>query len=887
MADLMQLPEFAFQKSTLDNGLDVIIRRQPNLPLVAVNLWYHVGSKNEERNQRGFAHLFEHLMFEGSEHFPGDFFKHLQRLGANINGSTSSDRTNYFVDIPTAHVETVLAMESDRMAHLVPALDESKLKIQKGVVRNEYRQNYANRPYGMVWPLMAEVLYPPQHPYNWLTIGVMEDLESASLEDVSAFFHRYYAPANASLSVVGDLDVDETLARVERYFGPIKGGTRSLRPWVPAVRTTEDRDLVLQDRVELDRLYLVWHTVPHFHPDDAPLSLLADVLARGKASRLHQKLVIERQIAQDVTVYQSSRELAGTFGITVTLRPARSIVEARDLIDSELTAIVSVGVTAEELERVVTMKTASFLFALEHMGGFGGVADRLNAYNIFRNDPGLVTVDLTRFQQVGAEDIRRVAAAYVQGRPRLSLSVLGRKPSAVVAPLDRKAAPPSGPVVHYRAPIPRVLRLTSGMPVWVVPQHDLPTVSMTIALRGGAAVGPRTRAGLAQLAVSLLDEGTRTRTAAQIALEAEAIGTALSSTCGWDGAFVSFRCLKAFLDPSLDLAVDILREPAFGEAEWERVRGQTLASLRSERDSAEALAYRALLAAIYDDGHPYRYPIDGALAVVADLRRDEAIEYHRRFLVPGCAGAVIAGDVDPEAMVAALERRLSDWRGPTVQVPEIPSPPLAASPRIVLLDRPGAAQAVIRVGHLGITRGDADFELVLLANQVLGGQFTSRLNEKLREERGFTYGVRSHFDCRLGQGPFSIATSVQSDRLADALEDIRIEVESLVDSRPPTQDELDDSRRALIEGQTRHFETPSALVNRYATLFLHCLPEDHYATFPDRLAAIDLDALVAATRRQIHPRSLVAVVVADAAEIRASLERLDWAELQIAENEAL
>jgi predicted Zn-dependent peptidase len=881
MSDLMQLPEFEFYKFTLDNGLDVILRRQPNLPLVAVNIWYHVGSKNEERIQRGFAHLFEHLMFEGSEHYPGDFFKHLHPLGANINGSTSSDRTNYFVDIPTAHLETVLAMESDRMAHLLPALDEAKLKIQKGVVRNEYRQNYANRPYGMVWPLMAELLYPPQHPYSWLTIGVMEDLDSASLDDVSAFFHRYYVPANASLAMVGDLEVEKSRDVIERYFGSIRGGTRSLRPWVPDAVGPRDLDFVLQDRVELDRLYAVWHTVPQFHAHDAPLAVLADILARGKASRLYQKLVMDRQIAQDVTVYQASRELAGTFGITVTLRPSRSTDEARDLIQEEVATIACSGVTSEALERALTMKTASLLFALEHMGGFGGVADRLNAYNIFQHDPGLITADLMRFQQVTVEAVRGAAVAYLHDKPRLTLSVHGRKPRTAPLPLDRKVAPHSSPPAVYRAPVPMVLRLNNGMPVWVIPLRELPTVSMTLALRGGASLQPRSRAGLAQLTISMMDEGTRLRTAAQIALAAEAMGTSLSSTCGWDGAFVSFRCLKSFLEPSLDLAVDVLREPAFREAEWDRVHGQTLAALRAERDSAESRAYRGLLATMYDEDHPYHYPLDGIEKIVAELRRGEAIEFHRRFLAPGCAGVVVAGDIDPEATCRALESRLADWEGPEVETSEIPAPPLPSAPRIVLLDRPGAAQAVVRVGHLGIARGDSDFELALLANQVLGGQFTSRLNEKLREERGFTYGVRSHFDCRLGRGPFSIATSVQSDKLADALVDVYHELTAIVSERPPCQAELDDSRRALIEGQTRHFETPSALVNRYANLFIHNLPIDYYTTFPDRLAEIDGESLAAATQRRIQPSSLIAVVVADVSEVLEPLKRLDWADLEI------
>ena len=322
MTDLTARAGFNFTKRTLPNGLDVIFLRRRDSPIVALNLWYHVGSKNEERNQRGFTHLVEHLMFEGSEHYPGDFFKHLQKLGAEINGSTSSDRTNYYVDLPASHLETAVAIESDRMANLMGALTDAKLRIQKDVVKNEYRQNYANRPYGRVSSLLAEALYPPQHPYSWTTIGLMEDVERASMEDVFSFFRRFYVPGNASLALVGDLDEDRAFSQIERYFGPIVGGTKANRPWVPDRELLETVPIEFNDRVELDRIYLHWPTVPHFHGDDAALLLLGDILGRGRSSRIHRKLVLDEQIAQDVTAYQSGRELAGSFGIIVTLRPA-------------------------------------------------------------------------------------------------------------------------------------------------------------------------------------------------------------------------------------------------------------------------------------------------------------------------------------------------------------------------------------------------------------------------------------------------------------------------------------------------------------------------------------------------------------------------------------
>lgn len=884
MADSLNPPPFSFHKETLANGLDVIARHHPGLPIIAVNLWYHVGSKNEERNQRGFAHLFEHIMFEGSENYPGDFFKHLQPLGAGINGSTSSDRTNYYVDIPSAYVERVLAMESDRMGFLVPALDEHKLTIQKGVVKNEYRQNYANRPYGRVWQILAEALYPPQHPYSWMTIGVMEDLDTASRDDVAAFFQRFYVPANASLAIVGDIPTDEAIALADRYFGELPGGTKAMRPWTPSVQLDSIRELTLRDRVELDRQYIVWHSVPHFRADDAPLQLLGDILARGRSSRLYKKLVIEREWAQDVSAHQSGRELAGAFSLIATARPGRSIRDIRELLLTEIDEIARDGVTTEELERVVTMKSSSFLFALEHIGGFGGVADRLNAYNVYRGDPSMITTDLERFRAVTPEAIRQAAVNHLIGKPRVELSVLGRKPDPAAIKLDRSAPPASKPPTVFRAPEPLALKLSNGLPVWVLPKHDLPTISMAVATAGGAAIQPIDRPGLARLTTSVMDEGTRTRSAAEIALAVEEMGAALSASCGWDGAFVSFRCLKSVLDPMLDLAVDVLREPSFPQAEWDRIRGQTTASLQAEHDSAEARGHRALMKALYPVGHPYRHPIDGVEAIVAELSRDEAVDFHRRSLAPGNAALIVAGDVEPEAILKRLESRLGDWTGPAVEISAPTAPTSAGRPRILLLNRPDAPQAVVRVGHLGIARNDPDFESLMLLNQVLGGQFTSRLNETLRERRGFTYGVRSGFDTRRGRGPFTIAASLQADRLDDALQDLYDELRALLDHRPPTQTEIDDARRALIDGRARQFETPSALVNRYANVFVQGLPIDHPATFPERLAAVDLASVVSAGGRRVTPDALVLVVVADAEQVRGPLEKLAWAEVEVVED---
>jgi len=883
MTSMLRLPRLQFSKTTLSNGLDVIVRRQASLPLVAVNLWYHVGSKNEERRQRGFAHLFEHLMFEGSEHFQGDFFKPLQRLGGSINGSTSSDRTNYFVDLPAAHLELALAMESDRMGFLIPALTDEKLRVQKDVVKNEYRQNYANRPYGMVWRILAEALYPPTHPYNWMTIGVMEEVEAATREDVAAFFQRFYVPGNASLCLVGDLDEDRAFALAERYFGTIPGGARALQPWAIEVALERSREILLHERVELDRIYEVWPSVPNFQGDDASLVLLADILTRGKSSRLYRKLVVETGLAQDVTTYQSSRELAGTFGSVITLRPGQSWKEAREILHAELSAVAERGVKEAELERVKNGRMAGYVYAMDNIGGFGGVADRLNAYNVYRGDPGWMATDLERYQAVSAGSLAEVARRYLSDRPSIQLTVLGRKPVANSSspPLDRSTRPVTAEAVPFRAPSPDRIMLRCGLPLWVIPRRDLPIVAGTIALGGGAGMLPPDSAGLADLTTALMDEGTATRTSVELAQAAERLGTSLSTSCGWDGAYVGLQSLTPHWLESLDLAVDILRNPTFPESEWTRIHAQTLAALRAERDRAEVQAHRAFIQALYPADHPYRLPIDGDEASVARLTREDLIQFHQRYHGPGRAAVVVAGDVDPDEVAKALDERLTGWSGPESPPPSLPPVQRGSRTRLLLIDRPGAPQAVVRVGHVGLRRLDSDYTDALMLNQILGGQFTSRLNAKLREEKGFTYGIRSHFDCRRGPGPFSVSASLQSDRLAEALVDLRGEIEALVGDRPPTPAELDDARRSLIEGQARQFETPAALVSRYAGLFVHGLPSDHHAHFAERLSAVSIESLIQAGRRQIDPSTLTTVVVADASLVLESLQKLEWCEVEV------
>ena len=425
-----------FTKHTLDNGLDVIVHEDHSCPIVALNVWYHVGSKNERPGRTGFAHLFEHLMFEGSEHHDSGYFHPLQAAGAALNGSTNSDRTNYWELVPTNSLELALWMESDRMGYLLPALTAEKFQNQRDVVLNERRQNYENRPYGLAPAALLAALYPPDHPYHWLTIGAAEDIRAARLEDVVEFFKTYYHPANASLAFAGDIETDAALALAQRYFEEIPRGQAPppVRGDLGAMSAQTESRLLLEDRVELARLYLCWRTLPLFAEGDAELDLLSDLLGNGKTSRLYRVLVYERRIATDVSAGQSSRELSGFFSVVVTAAPGASLVDIEQTVRAEIERVAEEGPTDAELERGLAQAETAFVYRLQTVGGFGGKSDQLNAYNVFVRDPGYFSSDLERYRRANTEKIKAAVGAYLRPNRRVSLSVVPKGSRDVALP---------------------------------------------------------------------------------------------------------------------------------------------------------------------------------------------------------------------------------------------------------------------------------------------------------------------------------------------------------------------------------------------------------------------------------------------------------------------
>nr|HPF71840.1 insulinase family protein [Candidatus Krumholzibacteria bacterium] len=558
-----ELPRLEFEKYTLPNGLDVILHEDHTIPMVAVNVWYHVGSKNEKPGRTGFAHLFEHMMFQGSANHDTDYFLPLQKVGGQVNGSTNKDRTNYWENVPADQVELALWLEADRMGGLVAAMTQEKLDNQRDVVKNEKRQG-ENQPYAKADELMLPLLYPAGHPYAHTVIGSMDDLSAASVEDVSEFFNLYYAPNNASLCVAGDFDPAAVKAMIEKYFATIAPGrpVDRIERWLPVL--DGERRAVAEDAVELPRLTMAWHSPAWYQPGDAELDLLGDILASGKTSRLYKALVYDRQIAQDVRASQESREMGGTFTIEVTAAPGHDLPEVEAAVDAELARLLDKGVEIGEVDLAKTRYEASFVRGLQRVGGFGGKADRLNRYNVFTGDPGYLERDLERYRKATPREISAYARRFLDPGRRAVLHIVPQGGLAASdTPVDRAVMPGPGAPVAFAPPVVQTATLANGLEIYLVEKHDLPLVDVRIDVLSGWSADPAGRPGTAALTADLLDEGAGKLDALAIAAKAEALGARLSTRSSFDGSSASLDVLRGNLDAGLDLLADVVIRPAF------------------------------------------------------------------------------------------------------------------------------------------------------------------------------------------------------------------------------------------------------------------------------------------------------------------------------------
>ncbi len=800
----------AYDKFTLPNGLDVILHEDHSLPVVAVNVWYHVGSKDEQAGKTGFAHLFEHVMFEGSKHHDRSYFEPLQKVGASLNGSTTADRTNYWETVPSNYLELALWLESDRMGYLLDALDQKRFDVQRDVVKNERRQSYENRPYGMAHLLLQSAVFPSPHPYSWPVIGSMEDLDAAELEDVSAFFRKYYAPSNASLAIAGDFDPGEATRLVERYFGGLPPGPpiSRLGRMVSDLRGTVS--LSMRDRVQLARLYLVWPTGPIFGPDEAALTMLSDVLGDGRSSRLYDSLVYEKQIARDVGVYNHAQEIAGEFHLQVTLNEGHTPEEAEEALRAHVERIIEEPPSEEELQRAKNRIRSAHVRQLERVGGFGGRADQLNYYNTLAGDPGVINTDLDSYDAVTPEQVRRAAEATLTA-DHVRLVVTPERPlRASAESLDRTAMPSASAPARFTPPRPRRLRLSNGIGVRFAPKPGVPMVSVRAVVRAGATMDPPDMPGLSSFAASMLPEGTADRSSQQISRQVEFLGAHLGVDVAREHAVVSTTALTSHWEAALDIFADSLRNAAFPEFDLKRMRERRLTDLRRVADSPASIAARASRGLVYGPRSAYGHPVSGTEDVIRQAARDELIAHYKALYGPANTTLVVAGGLDEADVVEKLEAAFGDWGGDAAAPaasPDDGDAPAPAETVIYIADKPGAPQSVIRAGHLVIPRSHPDYHALNVLNYLFGGQFSARLNANIRQDKGYSYGYTSSISWFAGPSMLLAGGGVQTAVTADAVSETLKEFREIRSTRPATEEELNDALDGIRRGLPGQFET--------------------------------------------------------------------------------
>ncbi len=882
----------AFEKHTLSNGLDLILHEDHAIPVAAVNVWYHVGSQNEEPDRTGFAHLFEHIMFKGSKHHNREYFMPLQEVGANVNGSTSTDRTNYYENVPAEYLELALWLESDRMGFLLDALDQASFDVERDVVKNERRQSYENRPYGLAGQEIRRALFPPNHPYNWEVIGSQEHLDAASIEDVKAFFRRFYAPNNASLSIAGDIDVAETKRLVEQYFGdlPPAPAVPRIERWVP--RLDDEVRLNLEDRVQLHRLYFAWLGPPRFDPDEAPLDVLMAILGEGRSSRCYRSLVYEKQIAREVSARYSAMEIAGEIRLDATLIPGGGVEDAERALLAEIDRLKTEPPSEEEVQRAVNRLEARHVRRIESVGGFGGRANLLNYYNVFAGDPGRLNHDFDRYLAVRPADVAHVAGKYL-GPARVRLLVSPQQPVAPSSSgIDRNQQPVAGRPHEFRPPVPQRVQLRGGLDLLVVEKRTVPTVAAAVYFPGGALADPSDGPGLASLTTRLLTEGTRNRTSLQIAEESEFLAARLGVDVHREYFVTSTEVLTRHWPGALDLLADILANPVFPEREVERVRKERLTDLRRLRDDPNAIADRVSTSVLYGRDTPYGHPTSGREASIAALRRNDLDAHHQRSFLHQRPTFILVGDIDADEAARQLEAAFAAWG----QDSSDPLPPgggglgrggISPSPTAVgegwgegqpttiyLVDKPGAAQSVITAGLLSVSRLHPDHLPLVVMNMAFGGQFTARLNMNLREDKGYTYGYRSSFNWRLARSSFLAGGAVQTAVTREALIETMKEFRDLHRERPISEDEFEKARLGLIRGFPPTFETPGQVLGRLVDIVHYGLADDYNSGLIERLQAVTLADVHRTAAEHVDPDALAIIVVGDRAAIEPGLQEL-------------
>ena len=900
--------DIPYQQFTLANGLRVIVHTDRKAPIVAVNLWYHVGSKDEPAGRTGFAHLFEHLMFNGSENAPGEYFEPFELVGAtDMNGTTNSDRTNYFQNVPTTALDMALWMESDRMGHLLGAIDQKTLDEQRGVVQNEKRQG-ENQPYGQVWTELGKKMYPVGHPYHHSVIGSMNDLNAASLADVKNWFRTWYGPNNAVLVLAGDIDLATARDKIARYFGDIPATPSMAQPKIDVARHDTSTRQTMTDKVPQARIYRVWNVAQAGTTDVDKLQLLAQVLGGSKSSRLDKRLVFDDKLVDSVSAQVSQSQLGSNFLITADVKQGVDPARVEAIIGQEVVKLLAEGPTATETEQARTVFKASVIRGIERIGGFGGKADALAECAIYTGNPGCFRDSLKTFDTATAADLQAVGKQWLASGDHTLVVVPGERKAiaedaaVTPAPLTLPTVDPKFKTVatgveratgvpgveqfpDLKFPALQRATLSNGTQVILAERHDVPVVQMSMLFGGGYASDPGAKLGTASFSMGMLDEGAGDLDALAFGNRAESLGANLGASAWLDGGSAYLSALKEKIKPSLALYAQMLRQPRFEQKEIDRVKAQWIAGIAQEKARPNGAALRVLPPLLYGAGHPYAIPFSGTgtEGSIATLTRDELVAYHDQYVRPDNATLVVVGDTTLQEITPKLEQAFSGWKGvgPTPSAAAVAAVARPAKPRVFLIDQPGAIQANIFAGELMPSTKDAGATRLEIANAVLGGEFSSRLNMNLREDKHWAYGAYSFMQNALGERPWLAFAAVQIDKTAESLQEMSREIVDYASGKTPaTPAEVAKIQATEIRGLPGSFETAAAVMGSIAGNVRYDRPDDYVTRRATEIKALT-PVQVAEAAKAIAPNALTWVVVGDLSKIEQPVRALNLGEVTV------
>ncbi|MGV3530009.1 MAG: M16 family metallopeptidase [Flavisolibacter sp.] len=876
----INIPYKAF---TLDNGLKLIVHEDHKAPIVAVNIWYHVGSKNEKPGKTGFAHLFEHLMFNGSENYNNDYFKVMEAIGAtDLNGTTNEDRTNYFQNIPVSALDRVLWLESDRMGHLLGVIDTPRLNEQRGVVQNEKRMG-ENQPYAVAWELTTKNTYPAGHPYSWTVIGSMEDLDAASLDDVKDWFRTYYGPNNAVLVIAGDINAETVFQKVKQYFGDIPPGPPVAKHEKWIAKMTENKRQVAQDRVAQSRLQKTWN-VPQFGTEEsAYLQLLSNILANGKSSRLYKRLVYDDQVASNVSAFLDAREISSQFYITADAKPDVPLSKIESIINEEMKKLFIDGVSTTELERAKTQYFSTMLKGLERIGGFGGKSDLLAHNAVYGGSPDFYKTINGWISEAKPGDIRKVASDWLaNGEYVLEIHPFPTLQAAAPT-IDRKKMPELTTAPAVKFPETKKFSLSNGLNVVLVPRTSLPVVNMQLIMDGGYSSDPKGKAGLSTMALKMIREGTTTKNSLEISNELADLGASLNAGADLDNNFISVSALKTNLDKTLDLFTDVLLHPSFPQKDFERIKKEQLLQIQQEQTQPFSMAFRVLPQLIYGADHAYSNPITGSgtQESVSQLSRNDLLNYQNTWFSPTGATLVVVGDVTEAEIRSKLESKLNGWAAKSLPAKNISNVTVPEKPVVFIMDKPDAIQSVIVAGQVAPSASAQNWLDIDMMNKILGGEFTSRINMNLREDKHWSYGSGSFIGAAKGPSLFLGYAPVQSDKTKESIVELRKELTDVTGTRPLTEEEFAKSKQDAVMKLPGQWETNSAVIGALAEQIRYNRGDNYWNSYAEHVRNLTVSQLNDAAKGMLKPGKMVWLIIGDRKKIEQDIRDLKIGEVKI------